>query len=166
MSPARRRVVSAFLAVIIGAQLYVVARQEMYWPFLRYGMFQWVATDEMQQVRLWGVREDGSERQLGIRYWWPIHDGNWWGIRQVQKQSQRAGEDTMCKLMAWYEKRRMARGGEDAAWPRLEGLRYYVGLWKLSPDLRGRGEPRERQLLLEVSRARCRRALAAAGAGA
>lgn len=164
MSPNRRRIVSLFLALVIGAQLYAVARQKMFWPFLRYGMFQWVATDEMQQVRFWGVREDQSELQMGIRYWWPIHDGNWWGILQVKRESPRAAEDIMCKLFAWYEQRRIARGGEDRAWPRLSALRYYVGYWKLSPDLRGRGAPLRRELLLEVSRERCRRALAAAHA--
>lgn len=158
MSANRRRLIGAFICVLLGAHYAAIACRIDRWPLSNYAMFARAKTPTAACVILVGVQADGREIPLrASEYWLPqrgfklaytLH-----GAHKRDQQAAERGEQvassvpaTIESLMAHYESRRLA--GLHSG-PPIVGLRLYDMQWQIEPALSNLDRPERRELVCE-----------------
>jgi hypothetical protein len=153
MREARRRLVSAFLLILICGSVYDIIRDEEHWPFSQYPMFSgiWRATS-FSWYRLVGVTVEGREITLDRRQYIRPFDPSRLHLAftqiSVSIDAARRMREAVANCLDRYERLR-ADGEHDG--PALRAMRLYLFHWKIRDDARNVDRPDARQLVLEVA---------------
>lgn len=149
MSARRRATISAVVLLLVGMQIYDIARQQAHWPFSNYSMYSGVQQGTMWWFRIAGVTRDREvwlvpEEQLrpfdSVRIAYAFQN-------LVLDQPDAAVNLELRNLYELYEagRRSGAHGG-----PRLLALRLYRLEWRLDPSLANKNTPEKIEPLYEI----------------
>jgi hypothetical protein len=159
LSRARRAVIYAALAVVVGGGLYAIVIDAPYaeepWPFSAYPMYSELRRGRsVERHRLFGVTREEPAQEIPLvdpSYLYPLEHSRFYftlGRIERRKDGRRSLETAMRDALDRYEARR--RAGEHHG-PPLRALRLYALHWQLDPYARNRDAPELRRLLFEVA---------------
>jgi hypothetical protein len=158
-SIARRAVIYATLAVILGGAIYAIVIDAPYadepWPFSAYPMYSELRRNRaVERHRLFGVTREEPAREIPLVdpvFLYPLEHSRFYftlGRLERRGDGRRSLETAMRDTLERYEARRRA-GLHDG--PPLRGIRLYELRWRLDPLARNRDTPDQRRILFEVS---------------
>ena len=144
--------VNAFIAGVVGLQLFDVARRGEHWPFAQYAMYASEHGGDITWYRVYGVSAAGEFPLDRDAYYSPL-DAQRLSFSFAPRPASRGHiipptNDMLRVVGRLYE---LGREAKRHGGPVLTGLRLYQVTWQLDPALANLERPTRLVLLGEVS---------------